>query len=393
MFTFPVDPAEVFEERARQFEGWGIPSSIVEKVRTQVRDMWSEEDPSGWVPAWAEWAERAEREGRWLQAALLWGAARFPCFATPGRRAAYERQLAGYERASADFPVRFERLVLDVPFDGGQTPVPVHLFRRRRAAGRSLVALSGGVDTWKVELHRLAVATARATGLTVAALDMPGTGESRVPLSPDSDRVLAGAIGQLARLERAERTGFFGISFGGHWAAKLALTGRVDAAVDLGGPVGADPSGQDVTSLPYGMTGIVAHALGLEEPPSPEDADELVEGFSLGRQGLLDVPAPAPLLAVNGERDQYIPAADTTVFASHPNATVWVVKGATHCAAERARRVIPASLGWLTARLSGGRPLHRFTEAVLRLPLRPLLADLSGGAKAPPRARGQAAVR
>jgi esterase FrsA len=376
VFTFELSPLELFAERERQIAGWGIPWQVVNEVRMQARDMWSD-DTGGWVPAWARQADRAERNGAWLLAALCWGAARFPCFATPSRKAAYERQLAAYERASADFPVRFERLVLDVPSEHGPTPVPVHLFARRRRPGRGLVVLSGGVDTWKVELHRLSVTIARATGLQVAALDMPGTGESKLALTPGADAVLAAVIRRLAERVGSDGTAFFGVSFGGHWAAKLALLGEVDAAIDLGGPVGAGESTVDVANLPNGMTGIVAHALGLDRLPTDEEAQALVDGFSLRRQGLLDGDGAtsAHLLAVNGEHDLYIPPEDTTVFRSQPKATVWVVKGAGHCAAERIRLVIPPALAWLSARLHREARAYRVLERALRLPLRPALAS------------------
>lgn len=264
--------------------------------------------------------------------------------------------------------------MLEVASGDGPTPVAVHAFRRRRAASRSLLVVSGGVDTWKVELHRLLVALARLSGLTVAAIDMPGTGESELPLAPDSDRIVAAAIDQLAERWRAPATGFFGISFGGHWAAKLALTDRVDAAIDLGGPVGGGERAIDVSALPNGMTGIVANALGLEALPGPAAAEGLLDGFSLQRQGLLGRRHRAALLAINGDRDPYVPLIDTTVFEDDPNATVWVVGGAWHCAAERLPRVVAAAIGWLVARLHGDARRYRLGEAALRLPLQPLLA-------------------
>jgi hypothetical protein len=181
------------------------------------------------------------------------GRGAFPSLATESRRSAYERQLAAYERAAPDFQLHFERLVLEVESGNGSTPVAAHVFRRRRAASRSLLVVSGGVDTWKVELHKLLVALARLSGLTVAAIDMPGTGESEVPLDPDGDRIVAAAVDRLA---------------------------------------------------------------------------DRVDRFSLRRQRLLGRPHRAALLAVNGDRDRYVPLADTTVFEADPNATAWVVEGA-----------------------------------------------------------------
>jgi esterase FrsA len=326
-FTFPLEPAELFEERATQMAGWGIRRSTVTVARRRIRDMWGEGEGS-WVGEWGREAERAEGEGEWLQAALLWGAARFPSLATESRRSAYERQLAAYERAAPDFQLHFERLVLEVESGNGSTPVAAHVFRRRRAASRSLLVVSGGVDTWKVELHKLLVALARLSGLTVAAIDMPGTGESEVPLDPDGDRIVAAAVDRLADRWRAPARSFFGISFGGHWAAKLALADRVDAAIDLGGPVGSGEHAIDFSTLPNGMTGIVANALGLGALPDPEAVADLVDRFSLRRQRLLGRPHRAALLAVNGDLDPYVPLADTTVFEADPNATAWVVEGA-----------------------------------------------------------------
>jgi esterase FrsA len=193
--------------------------------------------------------------------------------ATPSKEAAYERQVEAYQRAAREFPVQFERVMLEVPVEDGTTPVAVHVFRRRRRPGRSLLVLCGGVDTWKVELHQMAVRIARATGLPVVAVDMPGTGESRLALTPTADRVLGGVVDQLADRYAADRTSFFGISFGGHWAAKLALTQRVSAAIDLGGPVGAGERRIDVAALPYAMPGILAHALRLDAVPAGPQAE------------------------------------------------------------------------------------------------------------------------
>lgn len=372
MFTFPAEPGEIFAERSRQFEGWGIPASTVSRVRSRVRDMWSD-GPEGWTAAWAEEAVAAEGADEWLLASLLWGAAKFPSLATPAREIAYERQLAAFENAANSFPVAFRRLDLTATFRGESTPVAVHLYRRRRAGARWLLVLCSGVDTWKVEVHRIATAFALCTRATIAVLDMPGTGESETSLAPDSDEVFRHVIADLRRGLQLSRAGFLGISFGGHWAAKLALTGAVDAAVAIGGPVGATEIGVlDVSHLPNGMPGILGNAMGMDRPDDAGVADRLAE-FSLRQQGLLSHAGRSPLLAVNGDRDQYIPIEDTTVFRAHCNADVWVIETATHVAAERIERVLPAALAWLAARVNGETTRHRLMEGAMTLQLRPLL--------------------
>ncbi|WP_113704744.1 alpha/beta hydrolase [Nonomuraea lactucae] len=362
MFTFPVDPQAIFDERTAQFLAWGIPKATIAQARTEIRDMWGTAG-DGWTPTWARHAEQARSEGRLLRAALCWGAARFPSLATPERRLANQRQLDCYLAAAARFTTRFTREVLRV--DG--VPVPAHLFQRRRGRPRGVMVLSGGVDTWKMELHRLAVSTALTTGLLVAAIDMPGTGESVQPLGPDSDRVLSGVV-DLLRKRHGLPVAFLGLSFGGHWAAKLAMLGQVDAAVCLGGPTGAADERVDVLNLPYGMAGIIGNALGLDSLPGPGLVTELLDKFSLRGQGLLEAEGRAPLLAVNGANDQYIPLGDTTRLAGHPGTTVWIVRDATHCAPEHFKPMIVAIWGWLLGHLGGPLPAR-----ALRLPLRPLL--------------------
>ncbi|MEU9166747.1 alpha/beta hydrolase [Streptomyces sp. NPDC048420] len=260
--------------------------------------------------------------------------------------------------------------------NGRALEVPVHLMARRQLRRRGVLMMSGGVDTWKTELHRMAVATALVTGLLVVVVDMPATGESPVPLAPDADRLLDGLVEQVRRRCPGEPVGYFGLSFGGHWAVKLALRGVVDAAVDLGGPTGAAGQETDVLSLPYGMAGIVGNALGLDALPDPATAARLLTGFSLRHQGLLDGPreaaADTPLLAVNGADDQYIPLGDTTGLASRSSTTVWIVRDATHCAAEHIRPVLARTWGWLLRRFGApaaveqllGLPSLRLRQAV-----------------------------
>lgn len=372
MFTFPVEPGALLHERTRQFTALGIPGPVLVRARSRIRDMWGTSE-DGWTPVWAAEADRALRAHNPLLASLCWGAARFPCLATADRRAAHERQLDAYLRAAPRFPVRFRRRVVEVP-----EPVPVHLLQRRRMPRPGVVILSGGVDTWKMDLHRLAVATALATGLLVAAVDMPGTGESTLPLTPDADRTLKGLATELRRAYPGP-VGFYGISFGGHWAAKLALGGHVDAAIDLGGPTGASGRRIDVPALPHGMAGIIGNALHLDAMPDADVIDDLLARFSLRGQGLLEQPGGSPLLAVNGSADPYIPLGDTTALAGRPGTDVWIVRDATHCAPERFAPLTLALWGWLTARLAPGRRLPHLAEAATRQPLRPFLARSAPG--------------
>jgi esterase FrsA len=375
MFTFPVDVEDLFSERASQIAAWGIPRVTVARVRARIRDMWTDAS-GGWTYEWSQEAARAEDRREWLLASALHGAARFPVACTPARVEAQRRQVACYLEASRTFSTPFERRSVSVLGAAGATgpvDVPVHLFGPRRTKSAPLVLLSGGVDTGKMELHRLAIGLA-LSGLRVAAIDMPGTGETAGPLSPGSHGVYVQVLDALSRDgSRPLKRGILGISFGGHWAAKLALLGVVDAAVDVGGPIGAEPAdGASILRLPRGMPGILANALGMDGLPTADEAVPMMNAFSLREQGLLGPGRlRVPLLVLNGANDPYVPQTDTSVFRQYPAADVFLLEGADHCAADRFLRVAPALVVWIRMQLVGGTLAAQAMYGVARALLPP----------------------
>ena len=88
-----------------------------------------------------------------------------------------------------------------IPFAQQLTPVPIHVYAPRHPGPYPLVLPSAGVDTQKIELHRLAVAVARLADAKVIALDMPGTGESSVALTLGADAIYHGVLQQMVRAE------------------------------------------------------------------------------------------------------------------------------------------------------------------------------------------------
>ena len=363
-FTFPVQPAELLAERARQMRAWGVPAAALARAGADIGEMW-QDGPGGWTHAWMREAEAAERAGRWREAAMLYGAARFPCMSDARQQEAYARQLACFERAARKFPCYFERRLVQVPYREGTIPVAAHFYAafwhgRDHWQKLPLVVLSGGASTGKVELHRLALALTIAGNFLVVAIDMPGTGESTVPLAGDAEAIYAAVLRDFARDLGGERpVAAFGLGFGGHWAAKLALRGLVDAAVCAGGPIGAEAP--DAAAFPNGRAGVLAHALGLGSLPEAADLPGLLAPFSLAGGGWLD-PGRAearPLLVFNGARDPYVPAADTRVFAGHPQATAWLFAAGGHAAGDRLGRVAPAAIAWLRTRLHAPSALER----------------------------------
>ena len=235
--------------------------------------MWADA-PGGWVYEWSKLAEKYADRGDHYLASLVYGCAKFPCLTDPARVRAMQHQLEQFELAAKDFPVAFERRIITVPYRGDTVEVPVHLYSADgNYAGRPVLIASGGVDTWKMDIHPWWVGFTQGAGVTTLAFDHPGTGETAIPLDEHADEVIRG-IADYARTLGDGKVAHFGVSFGGNFAAMSGLSGIVDAAVDLGGPVvGRVRSPRTCRTCPTACTTSSATpCTGITRPPSTSSA-------------------------------------------------------------------------------------------------------------------------
>jgi esterase FrsA len=353
MYTYDIDPQAMFDDRTHQFAAFGIPLADINDVRARVTDMWAD-SPGGWSYEWSALARKYIGDGNHGLAAYAYGCAHFPCLNTDGRIRAEADQLEQYELAAKDFPVTFERRVLTVPYRGGAIEVPAHLYCvEGDYASRPVLLAHGGVDTFKMDFHPFCLALTLGSGMTTLAIDMPGTGETPVPLDAAADEVIAGIV-KYARSIGDGRVAHFGMSFGGNFSAMSGLTGLVDAAVNLGGPMVESFTAEHGAALPFGMRDIVGNALHFDRVPT---LDELVAGLQrLSRADLLARRTNSPMLVINGADDYFIPRSDTLVFEGRPDTEVHLLDGTGHCAMSKAAEVIPMINGWLQARFERSMP-------------------------------------
>lgn len=104
----------------------GLPTEDVDAMRSAITEMWPDR-PGGWVYEWSQLGARYAADGRHHLAVLAFGWAKFPCLADEAKRRALHRQFEELQLAVPAFGVGFERLVLDIPYRGGTTPVPIHV--------------------------------------------------------------------------------------------------------------------------------------------------------------------------------------------------------------------------------------------------------------------------
>jgi esterase FrsA len=217
---------------------------------------------------------------------------------------------------------------VEIPFESSKV---VGYLQVPRGIDRPPVVMHwGGVDGWKEDRNRNSRALHRA-GIATFTMDMPGTGENPLRYAePGAERTFSAAIDYLATREDIDgsRLGVWGGSFGGYWAAKLAFVEarRIRAAVNQGG--GVHHGFQENWLRPALTRTASQYLLG---PASLLDARAYVMGvttldalleiaptLSLKQQGWLERES-APLLAVNGKKDDQQPIEDVYILLEHGN--------------------------------------------------------------------------
>jgi esterase FrsA len=209
-----------------------------------------------------------------------------------------------------------------------------------------VVLASGGVDTWKMDIHLFLLGTALNTGARVVAFDIPGTGESEVALGVASTEVIDGLVA-FARELGDGTVAHVGISMGGYFSARTGLAGQVDAAIVLGAPVEAAFAPD--REWRFGMADIVGNALGFDRQPTSAEIMERMSPLTL--RALLDQDINTPMLIVNGADDVHIPQHDTLVFEGRRDTEVHLLPDTGHCATSKIGEVGPLMIGWLTRQL------------------------------------------
>ena len=299
------------------------------------------------------------KEG-YLNAAFYAFLARFPHFIAPDAapaRAAYHAHQAAYLKAARYFDPPLQ--VVRLPFEGGAIVGYLRIPTIPAAALPPVVVLSGGIDYWKSdsELHTISEALLGA-GLATFAMDMPGTGESPLANGPAAERVYNAAIAHLnGRTDVAgDRLGVYGLSFGGHWAVKLALTNpRVRAAVNVSGPIHHAFTPEWCAGIAPGTLATLAATLGhgLADLGGPAGLARTLAPLSLVEQGVLRPRSDRPaLLSIAGGHDEAVPLADLRVITdAGVDQDTLIFADDRHVASGHRALHLPFAARWLQAHL------------------------------------------
>lgn len=188
------------------------------------------------------------------------------------------------------------------------------------------------------------------SGMAVFVMEMPGTYAYRRPMSEASEGAYHAVIDQLSRHPRidAQRIGLVGVSFGAHWAARMAAKStRLRCAVACGAPTHHSFKVKGTIGIPDIIIRALLNTTGARTLPSLGMKLQALSLQSLYRQIRI------PLLVINGDHDTLLSTQDSVdLAAGAPQATLKLYPQDDHCAMGHYREWLDLSQAWLKEHLS-----------------------------------------
>src|SRR3954451_3944605 len=297
----------------------GYDKEEVREVLSRIKSL----DRDEWARSWIEQGDRhltqaksaqsagdrAKAREAYLAAWRYYGFGAWPTQNSEGKREAHRRATAAFRSYAALADPAIE--VLRVPFEGKEITAYLQLPAATRAA--PVVMSVGGLDSYKEYVVEQYGPGYLAAGLGYVAIDMPGTGEAPIKIDVGAERLFSRLLDTLTARKHvdAKRIGFMGVSWGGHWAARVAFTekDRLRGVVDWAGPAdlyfSREWQSKALGTREY-LFDLFAARAAVYGVSSLEDFYAYGPRMSLKNGDWLAKPA-APMLLVNGEKDSQVP--------------------------------------------------------------------------------------
>jgi dipeptidyl aminopeptidase/acylaminoacyl peptidase len=240
--------------------------------------------------------------------------AQWPVPNSAGKQRAYQRALDAYAKYAQSLQPPLE--VVRIPFEG--THIVGYLRFPKSANGPVPMILAiSGLDSRK-ETVAESYAQILDHGVGFLAVDSPGTGQAPVKVALKSERMFSAVLDYLGQHPKVDKARIIvsGVSFGGYWAAKLAI---LEKARVLGSVAQSPPVDEFFSEkfLREGTLGNREYLFDLapafinvfEGANNVDDLARLMPAMSLKAQGLLAKPT-SPMLLVTGAKDTQVPLSD-----------------------------------------------------------------------------------
>jgi len=309
----------------------GIDPSDVREAFQSIKTL----DRDEWAAAWIALGDRnyanaqaaapasPEANANYLRAWRLYSFGRWPVPSSPGKQQAYSKALQAFLAAAKTLDPPLE--VVRIPFEASQIVAYMRLPNTRNPV--PIVLAISGLDRRKENLID-SFGAILPRGIGVIAVDGPGTGEAPIKVSETADRMFSHIIDYLRTRPEIDKNRIIvhGVSFGGYWSAKLAISeqARIKAASAQSPAVHEAFQADFVEKKLLGNREYLfdyAPALisVFEGVASVEDLKIVFPRLSLSSQGLLGKPS-APMLIIGGALDTQVPIADAYLLLASGDA-------------------------------------------------------------------------
>jgi dipeptidyl aminopeptidase/acylaminoacyl peptidase len=290
-------------------------------IKTRDRDEWAESFMrvgDRYYQAAKNAGNKTDMAANYRRAWRLFYFAQWPVPNSPGKAKAYDRATDAYLQYATTFDNPME--VVRIPFEGKTITGYLRLPKDAKGPVPLILAISG-LDSRK-ETVAESYAQILPHGVGFFAVDSPGTGQAPVKVSKTADRMFTKVLDYLRTRPEIDHNRVIasGVSFGGYWAAKLAVTEKHR----LLGTVAQSPPVDEFFSEKFLREGTMGNREYLfdlapafinvfEGAQSVEDLARLMPGMSLKAMGLLDKPS-TPMLIVTGALDSQVPMSDAELL-------------------------------------------------------------------------------
>ncbi|MDE2419648.1 MAG: alpha/beta hydrolase [Gammaproteobacteria bacterium] len=267
---------------------------------------------------------------------------------TPARTQAYWRSRRLFDVLIDAFApaldVTIERV--SIPVDGdivqGYQILPVG------AGPHPMVLVTNGLEGTTQELI-IPMLKYRKNGVGIFFMEMPGSYVYKQPMSAQSETIYHRVIDYLVAHPKikSDRIGMMGVSFGGYWATRMAITDtRLRGVVACGAP--AHHTFGPASSL--GMPEVIVQALrSVTGSKSLISLTKNLHNFSLlGQYQKIQMP----MLVINGDNDTLVSKQDSVDIAEGATqATLKLYPNDDHCAMGHYNEWLDESQRWLEIQL------------------------------------------
>lgn len=220
-------------------------------------------------------------------------------------------------------------------------------------AGLPAVLVANGLEGTNAESMLPFLRGGRLDEAACFFMEMPGTYAYTAPMSLGVTRgIYADAISHIESLDcvDGDRIGMVGMSFGAHWATRMAIAdSRLKAVVANGPPLRHSfrPSGA------FGMPQIMVDALARTVGASVLDLAAKLSALAPTQEELRSISCP--ILAINGDTDTLVDTRDTIELAElAPNSCLKLYENDDHCAMAHPKEWFDLSMNWMQEHLVSG---------------------------------------